>query len=224
LSRSAARQRVLELTLELEHEPPPLSTRLHIPLNISKTSLVLSLALLPALLLAGCVDFVTSKTPVGDKPAALDPKLWNGIWQDENGGLFRTRIKDANLGVVEIRSRSSPLDPGKTDDLLVRALGDITITNIGSGGSYAFERVDISGKHLLVFDPNASTFSGLIEDGKISGSLDRDSNGKPTGSSTIDGLSERDYHRLKRDGIDPHDLFKDDPTDVLIRYHWIPFW
>jgi hypothetical protein len=183
---------------------------------------ILLLPLLAALALCGC-DTVTSKKPVGDKAAELKPEDWNGKWQDGKGTFVVTRIKDAKSGIVEAKyiqpwTKSKPGDV-TTDDLLVRKLGAEVIANRGDINGYEFGRVAADGSHLLVFYPDTPVFLKLIKRHMIAGRIDRDKDGKPTHSCTVEEFSERDYQRLKNEGFDVRSLFEEDPSMVLTRDH-----
>jgi hypothetical protein len=187
-----------------------------------KIRLILCLPLLAATALtSGCV---TSKTPVGDKVAALKPEIWNAKWLDADGEIVRSKITNEKLGIVRMTLQPSLLKPRETHEELVRMLGPLTIANQKTDGGYQFGRVAIDHNHLVVFNPNDSLFLSLIKHHEIAGKVDRDAHGKPTGSATIQGLSYKDCQRLKKEGFDTRSLFDDDPSTVLIRYRWIPFW
>ncbi len=180
-----------------------------------------SLLALASVLLNGCV---ASRTPVGDKVATLDPKIWNAKWRDGSGAAMRTRIKDAKLGIVEMIRLKPWTKPGLGDsdreDLLVRTLGPDMIANEpASGVGYQFERIVTDGSSLVAFDPNESVFEGLISRHELGGKIDRDKKGKSSGSCTIDGFSERDYRRLEKEGFSLQTLFNQDPAKVFIRSH-----
>jgi hypothetical protein len=178
--------------------------------------------------LALCSGCVTSKTPVGDKAPALDPKVWNGKWRSGDGGTVRTRIKDARLGIVEMRTRPPLPKQGETHEILVRSLGPLVIANQKIGDphavAYQFGRVAIDNTHLVVFNADESVFAKLIKRHQVAGQLDKDKHGKLTGSCTIEGFSGKAYRRLKKEGFDVRSLFKEDPSTVLVRDSWHLFW
>jgi hypothetical protein len=191
--------------------------------------------LLVALALCGCQS-VQSKKPVGDNVPELKPAIWNAKWQDGTGTILRSKIKDARLGIIEltpIAPRPKPDDP-KTTDLLVRTLGPCTIVNtnqmkpqgIKSAPSdpFTFARVAIDNEHLVIFPPNTPVFVTLIKQHRIACRLERDKHGKPTGSCLLDGFSDYDFQRLKKEGLETQTLFSEDPAMVYVRYSWKPFW
>jgi len=175
------------------------------------------LPLLAAIVLTGCI---TSKTPVGDKVPRLEPGVWNAKWQSGDGGTVRTRVKDAKLGIVTM-SKSHPWfhrgEPVR--DVYIRLLGPYTVANEKlAEHSFDFGRISIDNDHLVVFAANELTFQKLVARHQIAGKAEKDEHGKPTGSFTIEGFSDKDYRRLKRERFDMHSLFKDDPSMVLIRH------
>jgi hypothetical protein len=179
---------------------------------------------LAALVLCGC-NTVTSKTIVGGEPAVLDPKIWNAKWQNADGMAMSTRVKDAKLGIIELKSFRpwTKPEPGEqqTVDIHLRLLGNEVIANEqqGAGGDYGFQRVVASANYIVTFDPNEKVFARLIKRGEITGKVERDKNGKPTGSCIIKGFSGRDYQRLKSEGFDVRSLFNEDPAQVFVRGH-----
>jgi len=197
---------------------------LFIPLPAMRSTIIRFLPLLVAVALCGC-DSVTSKTIVGDKVPALDPKVWNGKWRNADGSAIATRIVDAKAGIIELK-RFQPWTkptPGElqADNIWVRTLGQEVIANeLQSGGvGYEFQRVAISADYIVTYSPDEKVFAGLIKRGEIAGKLERDKDGKPTGSCTIEGFSGRDYERLEREGFNVQSLFDEDPAQVYIRGH-----
>ena len=187
-----------------------------------RTKLILFLPLLAVLAVSsGCV---ASRTPVGDKVAALEPKIWNGKWRDGDGGVVTTKIKDARVGIVRMTNKAAWLKRGETHEILVRMLGPLTIANEEMGGGYGFGRVVNDGTHLVVFGADRSVFERLIKRHEIAGEIERDKQRKPTGACSIEGLSRKDYQRLKNEGFDVRSLFEEDPSTVLVRDKWMPIW
>ena len=189
-----------------------------------RTKIVRFLPLLAALALCGC-NSVTSKTIVGSKAAVLDPKVWNGKWRNADGSAIATRVKDAKLGIIELKTFQpwTKLAPGEmeTADVYLRTLGPEVVANEqqGAGGGYGFERVAVNGDYLVTFDADEHVFAGLIKRHKIKGTLERDKNGRLTGSCTIEGFSERDYQRLQKEEFDVKSLFGENPAKVFVRGH-----
>ena len=181
------------------------------------------LPLLAALALCGC-ESVTSKTPVGDAGPPLDPKVWNGKWQyGQNQQVASSRIIDARRGIVELKILTPWTKPNPDDtqplSLEVRRLGAEWIANSFDSGSYSFERVVFAGDAVVTFQADKTVFSKLIRGHKIAGKLTRDQNGKPTGDCVIDGLSGRDYDRLKKEGVEVRTLFEENSSRVFVRSH-----
>ena len=182
----------------------------------------LLLLLLAALVLSsGCV---ISRTPVGSKVAVLKPADWNGKWRGGDGEIVRTKIKDAKLGIVQVTTKHAWLKPSETHEILVRTLGPLTIVSQKIGDGYDFGRIALDPTGLVFFDPDQSVFARLIRRHEIGGSIEKDKQGKPTGSCTIDGISEDDYRRLKREGFDVRSLFDENPYESLVRSRCMPFW
>jgi hypothetical protein len=179
------------------------------------------LPLLAALALCGCQG-VSSKTPVGGRAAALKPEEWNGKWQDGDGGITRTRIKDATLGVVEFTPVKPAAKPGqpKSVEIVVRGLGGDTVANAKldpKSGLYSFGRVAITASHIVIFPPDVVVFADLVKRGKLAGTPEKDKAGKPTGSLLLEGFTGEDYERLLKAGVDGRSLFDQDPVIVMVR-------
>ena len=163
--------------------------------------------------------------PVGDKVAELKPAIWNAKWQGGEGEIVRTKIKDAKLGIIEMStSRPCPMLGSTRVEILVRNLGMLVIANektdYGQKSGYEFGRVAVDDKHLVVFDANEGVFVRLIRRHEIAGEFGAYKNGKPTGACYLKRFSDKDYLRLKREGVDVRSLFDEDPDEVLVRYSW----
>jgi hypothetical protein len=190
-----------------------------------KFKIALLLPLLTAFALnGGCV---ISRTPVGDKVPELKPEIWNAKWLGGDGKIVRTKIKDARLGIVEMTARQPfPKLGVERQEILVRTLGPLQIVNQKMGDDHQFEyefgRVDIDAAHLLVFGADVSGFAKLIKRHEIVGEFDKGKHGKPTGSCSLNGFSDKDYQRLQAEGFDVRSLFSQDPGTVLVRYR--SFW
>jgi|ERR1700677_3764102 len=186
-----------------------------------KFTFVKSLPLLAALALCGC-EATVSKKPVGERGAELKPDDWNGRWVGGDGTILETKIKDAKLGLVEltpVKPKAKPGEP-KEIDLVVRTLGTHTIVNLKqkpTDEAYDFGRVSVDNTHLVGFAPNTPMFIELIKEGKLTGRIEKDKDGKLTGSCTLESFTEQDYQRLKRDGVDVRALFGEDPVTVAVR-------
>ena len=87
--------------------------------NLSSVLFVASL-----LALTSCAH-VTSKQVIGDTPAKLDPKKWNGAWAVADGESIHVRVKSADLGLLEV----ARLEVGEEAIELKRL--DVRITEAG---------------------------------------------------------------------------------------------
>lgn len=188
-------------------------------------SISIPLIFLAAFLLSAC-DSVTCKKPVGERIVELDPKLWNAKWADSDGLLFESSIKNLELGVVTLTMlRPTKPDEPKSLDVIVRNVSGQTVVSsrLPKDAVYIFGRIAITGEHLAIFAPAVPIFSRLIESKILRGAIKKNADGKPTGSCTIDELSERNIQSLEDlDKRDPttfrfDHLFENDPYIVALR-------
>ena len=181
-----------------------------------------ALLLLILMSCAACTA-VTSKKPVGEKIPTLDPAIWNGKWTGSNGTV-QSRIKDAGQGVVELTlTEFEKPDHPEVHDTLIRTVSDQVIANTQDKGDYYFGRVVISQDHLVIFPPDTTVFSKLLEAGTLRGERLKNDKGKLTGSSVLNEFSERDVQALealakeKGSSFRLRDLFDADPVLALVR-------
>lgn len=131
-----------------------------------------------------------------------------------------TGLLDAAPGAQNAATPVQDDDGPKSLELIIRSLGPETIASTlpkADSPCYGFGRVDIDRNHLLVYLPEPEVFSNLIKRKKIAGTLEKDKDGKLTGSSILEGLTWKDCQRLQKDGFNPRLLFQKDPALVLIR-------
>jgi len=153
----------------------------------------LVLVLLASLLATGCTS-VTSRKLVGDQPVTLDPKVWNGVWtnDEDHNGVILFRVKDATNGVLEVGMSELTETEMKLEkfDVHVRQAGAWWWANFKAENetNFAFVRVSKPGVHLLVWGPDPAAFVKRVKAGGLKGELLKDSEGKETGSVIIDEL------------------------------------
>lgn len=131
-----------------------------------------------------------------------------------------TGLLDAAPGAQNAAAPAQGDDGPKSFKVIVCSLGPDAIASMlpdADSPYYGFGRVHIDRNHLLVYLPDPDMFSDLIKRKKIAGTLEKDKDGKLTGSSFLEGLTWKDCQRLQKDGFNPRLLFQKDPALVLIR-------
>lgn len=167
---------------------------------------------LGALILCGCVS-VTSRQPVGETPVALDARLWNGAWSDDDEVVVHFRVKDATNGVLEVGVVELSDSGMKFNQFAVqvRKTGDWLWASFKDQGEteYTFVRISEPDRHLLVWGPDPAAFVKRVRAGTVKGELKRDEQGKETGSVIIDELTAAHIRALEAgDWKDAFDLGK----------------
>jgi hypothetical protein len=151
----------------------------------------ISFALLAAFLFTGCTS-VTSRKPVGDQPVTLDPKVWNGVWTDDDEAVLLMRVKDATNGIVEVAVPEIG-DDGislETMDVQVRQTDDWWWASFKDRpeSAFTFLRVSQPDRHLLVWSPRPAAFAKRVKEGALEGTLLKDDQGKESGSVVLEEL------------------------------------
>ena len=190
--------------------------------------------------LLGCA-VVTSKEPVG-APVTLDKRFWNSSWVTHGGKKFKTRVKDANSGVVAFYGVAKLLDDQDNDIsdpviAVVSSLGDCNILNFQGdptrvppdtrSGGYPICR--ISFLEARKFSGDGTLPHGELSDtplvvfipdvakfrSLVSRGVLRGTLAR-NGDAELDGFSAGEANRLKNDGIKIQNLFHADPVFVAL--------
>jgi hypothetical protein len=128
-----------------------------------------------ALFLPGCASVLVKK-PAGDKPAELNPEIWEGRWIGADGLICTTKIVEAGKQ-IEIRSST----PGEEDEVLmlqVRQLKDrLVATALPKPGEkpdedgLPFFRIAATENHIATFMPVEDIFNKAVKAGTLAGKV-----------------------------------------------------
>jgi hypothetical protein len=146
------------------------------------TQRIRSLALIPVgLLLAiscGC-NAVISSHPVGEKPARIVAKDWEGNWETTDGAV-RVKVVDANKGLLKtfwIEDDKQGNPTMKTAEVELRESGDWLFASTREEGKkrgYLWGRIKNEDRQIIVWLPDENIFRQMVKDSVLAGKLDGD--------------------------------------------------
>jgi len=138
----------------------------------------LALAGLILLTTCGC-NSVISKRPVGEKPARIVAKEWEGNWVTTDGAV-KVKVVDADQGILEVawleddKQGNSTL---KTADIEVRESRGWLFANTkeeDKGRGYLWGRIRNEDGQMMVWSPDETLFKQLMKEGVFPGKVDGD--------------------------------------------------
>lgn len=138
------------------------------------------LALLGLMLLAisGC-SAVISKHPVGNKPARIVAKEWEGNWLTTDGTV-RITVSDADKGTLKaawVEDDKQGKPALETADIEVRESGEWLFANTrehDKNRGYVWGRIRNEDGQIIVWSPDAKLIAQCVKDGVLPGKLDGD--------------------------------------------------
>jgi hypothetical protein len=129
----------------------------------------------------GC-NPVFSKRPVGEKPAKIAAKDWEGNWVASDGGSLKVKVIDADKGILKLfwlddDEKGNPIM--KTADVELRESGEWLFASTkaedkGQTRGYAWGRIKNEERQIVLWLPDDKTFKRLVKDGVFPGKLDGD--------------------------------------------------
>ena len=135
----------------------------------------LTLLGLMLLTLSGC-NAVISKRPVGEKPAVIAAKDWEGDWVT-NDGTVKLKVLDPNKGIIraawlEDDNRGNPAL--KIAEIEVRNSGGWLFANTkeDKGRGYIWGRIQNEDRQIIVWSPDDRLFAKAIKDGILPGRVE----------------------------------------------------
>ncbi len=151
-------------------------------LTVRKTPYVnLTLAGLILLMTCGCSP-VFSKRPVGQKPAKIVARDWEGNWVASDGGSLKLKVVDADKGVLKLfwlddDEKGNPVM--KTADVELRESGEWLFASTkaedkGQTRGFAWGRIKNEDRQIILWLPDDKIFKRLVKDGVFPGKLDGD--------------------------------------------------
>ena len=172
------------------------------------------------LALVSCAE-VVSKNIVGDTPAKLDPKKWNGAWSTEEGESIHARVKDAGKGLLEVAwlEVSDNAIEMKKLDVHIREAGGWLWASYKEEGKqdYVIARIGEPDKNLLAWSLKFEPLAALVKSGKLKGEVLKDDKGNDTKTLRIDGLHDIELEQIREGKWG--EVFKWDKPDLNVRFH-----
>jgi len=135
------------------------------------------LILVGLLLLTACgCNAVLSKRPVGDNPARIETKEWEGTWTTADGAV-RLEVLDASQGIL----RASWVEDGKSGtpalksaEIEIRESGGWLIASAreDKGRGYFWGRIKNQDRQIIVWSPDERLFAKAVKDGVLPGRVE----------------------------------------------------
>ena len=136
---------------------------------------------LTALLLTtawGCSS-VISKRPIGEKPARIVAKDWEGNWVGTDGAV-NVKVVDADkaiLRVVWLEDDAQGKTAMKTAEVQLRESGEWLFVNTkeeDQDRGFVWGRIKNKDRQIIVWPPDYKSFTECVNDGVFPGKLDGD--------------------------------------------------
>ena len=138
------------------------------------------LAIAGLLLATACAcSSVISKRPVGEKPARIVAKEWEGNWVGTDGAV-NVKVMDAEKGIVKVfwLEDDNKGKPGmKTAEVELRESGEWLFASTkeqDKDRGYLWGHIKNEDRQIIVWPPDNRSFAQCIKDGVFPGKLDGD--------------------------------------------------
>lgn len=124
----------------------------------------------------GCSS-VISKRPVGEKPARIVAKDWEGNWAGTDGAV-NVKVVDAEkaiLRVVWLEDDEQGKPTMKTADVELRESGEWFFVNTreeDKDRGFIWARIKNEDRQIIVWPPDDKSFAQCVKDGVFPGRLD----------------------------------------------------
>ncbi len=125
----------------------------------------------------GCNSVIT-KRAVGEEPAKIVTKDWEGNWLGPDGAV-NIKVVDANRGLLRVAWLEDDQNKAvmKTAKIELRGSGEWLFANTeaedkGERGGYAWARIKNEDRQIIVWLPDDKAFAQLVTDGVLPGTLD----------------------------------------------------
>jgi hypothetical protein len=126
----------------------------------------------------GCSS-VISKRPVGETPARIAVKDWEGNWVGVDGAV-NVKVVDADKGILKVfwlEDDNQGFPAMKTAAVELRESGDWLFANIreeDKDRGYIWGRIKNEDRQIIVWPPDDRSFAQGVKDGVFPGKLDVD--------------------------------------------------
>jgi len=139
--------------------------------------LKLVLVVLTLLAIPGC-NAVISKRPVGEKPARIVARDWEGDWVTTDG-VVKLKVLDPEKGIIKaswLEDDKSGNPALKVAEIELRDFGGWLFANTkeDKGRGYVWGRIRNEDRQIIVWSPDEKSFAQAIKDGTFPGRLDGD--------------------------------------------------
>lgn len=141
--------------------------------NIPRSKLPLAGLIL--LTICGC-NPVISKRPVGEKPARIVAKEWEGNWVTTDGTV-KVKVVDSEKGILKIAWSEDDRQGNpafKTAEIEVRQSGGWLFANTreeDKGRGYVWGRIRNEDGQIIVWSPDEKLFKQLVKEGVFPGKV-----------------------------------------------------
>jgi hypothetical protein len=126
----------------------------------------------------GCSS-VISKRPVGEKPARIVAKEWEGDWVGTDGAV-NVKVVDADKAILRIawvEDDEQGKPAMKTADVELRESGEWLFVNTreeDKDRGFVWGRIKNEDRQIIVWPPDDKSFAQCVKDGVFPGTLDGD--------------------------------------------------
>lgn len=126
----------------------------------------------------GC-NSVISKRPVGERPARIVAKEWEGNWITTDGAV-KVKVVDSDKGILKVAWLEDDKQGNptlKTAEIEVRESGGWLFANTreeDKGRGYVWGRIRNEDGQIILWSPDETLFKQLIKEGVFPGRLDGD--------------------------------------------------
>ena len=187
-----------------------------------------------SLFATGCEEPPKSKVIAGVSIPTLHTNRLNGTWVGSDGErrVLATRIKNPQEGVVEagaLNASDKEISLGRFDVALrdspagllwsanERAFEENKKEKEEAPGNFYFGRLVITDDHMLIFLPDRSEISDLVERGILKATYEKNDKGEEVGFPVLETLDQEQFDRLATNNVNPLLLFASEPEFVFVR-------
>lgn len=137
----------------------------------------LTLLGLVLLTISGC-NAVLSKRPVGEHPARIVAKEWEGNWITTDG-VIKIKVIDADKGTLRTSWLEDDKDGNpalKSAEIEIRESEGWLLANTREekGRGYVWGRIQNEDRQIVIWSPNDKLFAQAVKDGILPGRLEGD--------------------------------------------------
>jgi hypothetical protein len=129
-----------------------------------------------ALILTGCARVIVPE-PAGERPVALVPAEWSGLWLAGDAAL-RIEVLDAEKGALRLVWIEGGKTPKlETAEVLIRESGDnrfasMRVNEITNAVRYVFGRIKKEKRQMVAWMPDPAAMKSWVQAGKLPGKIE----------------------------------------------------